>query len=133
MTTVRFNVVDEFLHEMERDGGDLRRGIERDIVRVTTETRTTAHFPVRNLLIVATYKVAGHPTIVRLDVFVGQIMGYPADPVHDHEVYDHDREIIENAYTKAEAIRAAAAALHLDCRAGVIEDRDGGRPRDGKR
>lgn len=124
MTTVRFNVPQEFMDELRQDHRDHfpLPGVERHIVRVTTEMRTTAHFPARNLLVVATYKVHGHPTIVRLERFIGQVLGY-----RDHDGawgwFEADKRLIAEANRDADALRGFAESLGLDVRGGVIEDR----------
>lgn len=119
MLTVRFNTEEEFIAELRQDRQG--PGIERAVVRVTTEFRTTAYFPARNVVVVATYKVAGHNTLVRLDRYVGQVVGYlTADG--RQEWHESDRKVLNEARRIEEAIIAAVAGVGCEARAGLLDE-----------
>lgn len=110
---VRFNVVEEFLDELRADGTE---GVDRQIVRVTLELRPTQHFPIRNLMVLASYRVAGKDVLVRLERFVGQIMG-------DGGGWDaSDRKVLDEADTITDRLKVVIHECGLVARAGILEE-----------
>lgn len=109
---VHFNAVEEFIDELRADGAG--EGVDRQIVRVTLELRPTQHFPIRNLMVLASYRVAGKD--VRLERFVGQIMG-------DGGGWDaSDRKVLDEADTITDRLKVVIHECGLVARAGSLEE-----------
>lgn len=82
MATVKFNDIEEFCAEMEKDASD----IERRIVRTTTMTRTSSLSPnIRHIIALATYSVDGQ--VIRLESYCGDLWGVNQD---------QDKQVIGN-------------------------------------
>mgnify|MGYP001592156555 CR=1 FL=1 len=101
---VRFNLVEEFLEELEKD----KEIVERKIVRITSLFTQTKDFPIKHLSVVASYKVAGE--LVRLKVFCGQIWES-----------EHDKEVIDKARQIRNRIEKTCQEFTLEVRAGIYE------------
>jgi hypothetical protein len=103
---VRFNDVDEFLENLDKD----RQHVERRVVRVTNLYRASKLTPsIQHLSVVATARVAGE--IVRLEVYCGDLWHLGRDDA-----------IIAKATTIQRTLADECARLDLDVRAGVIAD-----------
>ena len=115
--TIRFNVVEEFLDELEKDAaGNHGSQIDRGIVRLTNQyTPSRISSAIHHLSVVVTCVVAGAVgpgSVVRLDHLCGDVCG----------AMEHDQRTIDKATDNAQRIEAKARALGLSIRAGVIED-----------
>lgn len=107
MAVVKFNSVEEFLEEVEKD----RSNTHLKIVRLTNVWAAIPNLaPIRALSVVATAKVK--EDIVRLDRYCGQIWNIGSQD--------------EGTYKRAEAVRKqieeAAKKLGIEIRAGVWEE-----------
>ena len=112
MAVVKFNVVDEFIAELEKEIGPGFCNIERGIVRVSYLNRETAVSPnIRHLLVVATAKLFTGD-IMRLQSYCGQIWN----------MEDQDKPVLQNAEEKLNKIREACQKLGLEVRAGAFEE-----------
>ena len=103
---VYFNVVDEFLTELERDRDEVGRGI----VRVTHQFRRLHHGTATALSIIATFERAGD--VVMLEALAGVLWDVPTQ----------DEPVKAHAEATREAIDAACERLGLEVRGGVLKD-----------
>lgn len=118
---VLFNDVEEFLEELRADTtpplpieGPDPTNVERKILRLTNQLTTTNSFPIRNLSIVAAYRLQSGE-VVRLERFVGQVLqSRGAGPNADEAVYGQ-AEGIRNVIEKTATERG------LEVRAGKME------------
>ena len=109
MVTVKFNEVDEFLEEIEKD----HRDIERGVVRVTNMFRTSRiSLTTRNTLVVSTY-VLRHQ-LVRLEVYCGDLWGVNAED---------DQKVMARAEEVQDRIAAKCKEVGLELRSGILEDK----------
>jgi hypothetical protein len=110
-----FNVVDEYLRELELDADSHDRVVERGIVRLAHEYRSPG-IGVRHVIVVSSYvseqRVIGvkrNTTLIELREFAGAQIG--------------DQRIDERTQTRSgaivDAIEQACERLGLECRSGA--------------
>lgn len=107
MATVKFTSIEEFLEELEKEGGN----IHLKIVRLTNLFSPIPNLaPIRSLTVVATVKV--RDDIIRLNRYCGQIW----------DMEGTDKETYERAETAHKRIEEAAKKLGIELRAGIWEE-----------
>lgn len=103
--TARFTELDEFLEEIDADGGL----VEREIIRATKSyVPHPSGAGVHIVMVEAGYRVGGE--IVRLKVRVGELWGTGAD-----------EEINQTANELLDKLKAAVAERGLELRGGLYE------------
>lgn len=108
MPRVKFNAVEEFCAEMERDKSD----IDRRIVRLTHLFQDSRLSPnIQHVLAVATYSVKGQ--VVRLERYCGDVWR-----IND----EADKKVLDRAEAVHKAIKEACQRLELKVRAGILEE-----------
>lgn len=107
MATVKFNSVEEFLEELEKERGNIRLNIVR-LTNVWSPIPNLA--PIRALSVVATAKVK--EDIIRLNRYCGQIW----------DIEHTDKDTYDRAEAVHKRIEEAAEKLGLEVRAGVWEE-----------
>ncbi|SRR5712692_4178942 len=106
MATVRFNVPDEFLAELETDQPLVQRGI----VRITHLYRDSKLRPViRHLSVVATTRIGDD--VVCCECYCGDLW----------QMEDNDRKVTARAAQIRQELEEGCARLGLHVRAGIVE------------
>jgi hypothetical protein len=106
MATVRFNIPDEFLAELEKDQPLVHRGI----VRITHLYRDSKLSPViRHLSVVATTRIGDD--VVRCECYCGDLW----------QMEDNDRKVTAKAAYIRRELEEGCARLALQVRAGIVE------------
>lgn len=110
MPIVKFNNVDEFCEELEKDAAAV--AVDRNIVRLTNLFTISSPLPnVRHVKVLANYSVQGQ--IVRLEHYCGDLWGMNND---------QDNKVLERAGNAQMTVKAACDRLFLELRAGALED-----------
>lgn len=108
MPIVKFNSVDEFCDELQKDAAK----VDRNIVRSTNLFTIHSALPnVRHVKVLAHYSVQGQ--IVRLEHYCGDVWGMRED---------QDNEVLGRAGKAQMAVKAACELLGLELRAGSLEE-----------
>lgn len=108
MPTIKFNVLAEFITELEAD----HTLIDRRICRICTVYRSTSIPPVRHMYVVATAKLG--EDILHFERYCGEILGLNKD---------QDKSAFENADTIRHRLVETCGALGLTVRYGLLEDK----------
>jgi hypothetical protein len=110
MATVRFNIPDEFLVELEKDQPLVHRGI----VRITHLYRGSKLSPIiRHLSVVATTRIGDD--VVRCECYCGDLW----------QMEDNDKKVTAKAAQIRRELEDGCARLALQVRAGIVEAREG--------
>lgn len=110
MPIVKFNSVDEFCEELEKDAVAVE--VDRNIVRLTNLFTLHSALPnVRHVKVLANYSVQGQ--IVRLEHYCGDLWGMKVE---------QDNEVLERAGNAQMTVKAACDRLFLELRAGSLEE-----------
>lgn len=111
MVAVKFNAVEEFCDELEKEASEM----PRKIVRLTNSTRLSPLSPsIKHLSVIATFLItlpSGQHGIVRLERYCGDLWGM-----------GRDAKVLEEAERLAGVVSATCKKLGLEVRAGVLED-----------
>jgi len=111
MQIVKFNQVDEFCEELERE----QNNIDRGIVRVTNSwQQSKLSSNISHVSVIATCSIKGQ--IVRLDRYCGDHWGLKSET---------DEKTMQKAEQAQEEIKVCCVRLNLDMRAGVLEESTG--------
>jgi len=104
--TVRFNIPDEFLAELEKDQPLVQRGI----VRITHLYRDSTFSPIiRHLSVVATTRIGDD--VVRCEWYCGDLW----------QMEDNDKKVTAKAAHIRRELEEGCARLGLHVRAGIVE------------
>ena len=107
MAITKFNVVEEFCTEIEKDAPE----IDRAIVRITGMSRISSISPnIRHIFAIASYSVYGE--VVILECYCGDVWGINSET--DQKVYAREEEI-------RKAVAKTCDNLGLEQRAGILE------------
>lgn len=108
MLVVKFNVVEEFCQELEKDVAR----VYRKIVRLTNQFRASRLSPmIQHVIVVSTYAADGQ--IIKLERYCGDIWGINQE---------QDDGVLEKASTIHRQIEEACAKLDLQVRPGCLEE-----------
>ena len=109
---VKFNQVDEFCEELERDAGS-PQGVDRGIVRVTNLWTASKTVPsIKFAKVIATYSHRGQ--IVRLEHMCGDYWLEVETPEND--------KTMERAAADHATVKEACERLGLELRSGTLEE-----------
>jgi len=105
---VKFTEPEEFCEELERDRGDIDRGI----VRCTIRYKPLEKIPyVYHVIAVASYSVGGQ--IVKLERHCGEIWGLRPE---------EDQKAVDRAQEHLKRVEETCRRLNLEVRAGSLEE-----------